>query len=556
MTFFSKSHAVLVITLLGVGSPAAAQGTLECQTVQSRAPASGLAPNPKAVATVPFDKQGQGYVRVGGGCEVSRFGFESVHAAVMVQNSPDGEFGWRCKGADPALISNPAWARASVTFCRATDASGGSLPLQCTALTQKTGLLRNPAVEVTLTPAQIAEGYTVVSGGCDTSHFGTGSVHAENVVISRPTPGGQGWYCQAADPPNHAQDASVEASLVACRIGPTAATPKHTLQCSVTQGALGTGAYPKSIAKGAAKALGGGCELSYAGNGSAHASFMVQQGPQPADGSWACLAADPPLISNPGSAKASVVSCNLTTAAVPPPAPAPVMRKNPVIIVGGTLASEILYWTLEARLRADGYHVEFFELPGGGLIDIREGAQQLNSRVADVLLKTGAEKVNLIGHSQGGITARTYVREYGHRLIESVISLGTPHKGTDVHPFLAALLVGCLGQPTDKLICHQLRPGPFLEDINQRAAGDAIFYTNLNTRKPYDVFTDAATNGRMDNCDRINAKGQPLACNVTVQDHCPLNIVEHIGLASNGAVYSGIRQALAHEPIALNCMEL
>ncbi|WP_225409651.1 esterase/lipase family protein [Stigmatella hybrida] len=556
MTFISKSHAVLATSLLLLGSTAAGQGSLECQTLQSRAPVSGLAPNPKAVATVPFDKQTQGYVRVGGGCEVSRFGFESVHAAVMVQNSPDGEFGWRCKGADPALVSNPAWAKASVTFCRATDASGGNLPLQCTTLTKKTGLLRNPAVEVTLTPDQIAGGYTVVSGGCDTSHFGNGSLHAENVVISRPTPGGQGWYCQAADPPNHAQDASVEASLVACRVAPTAVTPKPSLQCTVTQGTPGTGAYPKSIAKGPSKALGGGCELSYTGNGSAHAEFMVQQGPQPADGSWACLAADPPLLSNPGSAKASVVSCNLTTAAVPPPAVAPVMRKNPVIIVGGTLASEILYWTLEARLRADGYYVEFFELPGSGLIDIREGAQQLNSRVADVLLKTGAEKVNLVGHSQGGITARTYVHAYGHRRVESLISLGTPHKGTDVDPLLAVLLVGCLGQPTDKLLCHQLRPGPFLVEINQRAPDDAIFYTNINTRKPYDVFTDAATNGRMDNCDRVNAKGQPLKCNVTVQDDCPLNIVEHIGLASNGAVYSGIRQALAHEPIALNCMEL
>ncbi|MCY1041553.1 alpha/beta fold hydrolase [Corallococcus sp. bb12-1] len=556
MTTFSSRQVGLFTALLLLGSTAAAQGALDCQTSQERVPAVGLTPNPRAVATVPLDKQRLGYVRVGGGCEVSRFGLESVHAAVMVQNAPDGEFGWRCKGADPAFVSNPSWARASVTYCKATDAAGANLPLQCTTLTKRTGLLRNPVVEVSLTPTLVTDGYTVVSGGCDTSHFGNGSVHAENVVVSRPTPGGQGWYCQAADPPNHAQDATVEASLVACRVAPTVVTPKPSLQCTVTQGPPGTGAYPKSIAKGPGRALGGGCELSWAGNGSIHAEFMVQQGPQPSDGSWACLAADPPLISNPGTAKASVVSCGITTAAVPTPVPAPTSRKNPVIIVGGTMASEFLYLLLEARLRADGYYVEFFELPGFGLIDIREGAQWLKNRVSEVLLKTGAEKVNLIGHSQGGITSRTFIHDYGHKQVENMISLGTPHKGTHVDPKLAALLVGCTDKPTDSPICHQLRAGPFLEEINVRAADDAIAYTNINNLKQFDVFTDAATNGRMDNCDRTNAKGQSLKCNITVQEQCPLIFVEHIGLASNGAVYSGIRQALTREPIAFNCMEL
>jgi hypothetical protein len=101
----------LFVGLLLASAAASAQVTFDCQTVQERAPATGLAANPKAVASVPLDKQRQGYVRVGGGCEVSRFGFESTHAAVMVENAPDGDFGWRCKGADPALVINPAWAK-------------------------------------------------------------------------------------------------------------------------------------------------------------------------------------------------------------------------------------------------------------------------------------------------------------------------------------------------------------------------------------------------------------------------------------------------------------
>jgi hypothetical protein len=103
--------------------------------------------------------------------------------------------------------------------------------------------------------------------------------------------------------------------------------------------------------------------------------------------------------------------------------------------------------------------------------------------------------------------------------------------------------------------CYQIFAGaPLIQEINQRDPADPIFYTNISSR--YDVFTDPDTNGKMSNCDRKNAAGELLQCNVPVQDFCPNNFVEHIGLASNGAVYSGIRQALAHKKIALNCLEL
>ena len=439
----------LAAALLLVGSTASAQVAFDCQTVQERAPASGTALNPKAVATVPLDKQRQGYVRVAGGCEVSRFGFDSANAEVMVQNAPDGEAGWRCKGADPALVPNPAWAKASVTYCKASDPRASSLRLQCTTLSKKMGPSRNPSAEVLLPKALLDDGYAVVSGGCDSSHFQNGSVHAENVVVSKPSASGQGWFCQAADPPNHGQDATVEASLVACRVAVDPAqaavlSPKPALKCAVVQGDKSTvGSYPKATARTIGQVMGGGCELSYAGHGSAHAEFMVQHGPQ--DGAWSCQGGDPPLIPNPGTAQASVVVCAATPGPLPAPSPSPA-RKNPVLIVGGTLASELIYLTLEARLRRDGYTVEFFELPKGGMIDIRESARQLKFRVADVLQRNGAKQVNLIGHSQGGTVARTYVHDFGSASVESVISLGTPHQGTKIDPLRRGAPVPLLRQ--------------------------------------------------------------------------------------------------------------
>ena len=41
--------------------------------------------------------------------------------------------------------------------------------------------------------------------------------------------------------------------------------------------------------------------------------------------------------------------------------------------------------------------------------------------------------------------------------------------------------------------------------------------------------------------------------NVVVQDQCPADPVEHIFLPFDGAVASGIDDALAHRPITLDC---
>ncbi|NQX87812.1 MAG: triacylglycerol lipase [Halioglobus sp.] len=57
--------------------------------------------------------------------------------------------------------------------------------------------------------------------------------------------------------------------------------------------------------------------------------------------------------------------------------------------------------------------------------------EQLLTYVQDVLAVTGAGKVNLIGHSQGGPTSR-YVAAVRPDLVASVTSVGSPHYGSDV----------------------------------------------------------------------------------------------------------------------------
>ena len=217
-----------------------------------------------------------------------------------------------------------------------------------------------------------------------------------------------------------------------------------------------------------------------------------------------------------------------------PGAPAGAATKDPVF------ANE----PLAARLRADGHPVRIFELPTLGTQDIRLTAQALRSFVDGVRSSTGAAKVDLVGHSQGGLVARAYVKWYGGATkVDSLITLGTPNRGTYVANLVSFLGFGnCL----TVVACEQMSIGSsFLNDLN---AGDdtigTVRYTTIRTLQD----------------ELVRPVGQATlydgAANVLVQDPCVLRVVGHLGLILDGTVYSGIRTALAGGPVRLSCFAL
>lgn len=56
---------------------------------------------------------------------------------------------------------------------------------------------------------------------------------------------------------------------------------------------------------------------------------------------------------------------------------------------------------------------------------------QLAKAVEEILAKTGREKVNLIGHSQGGLDARVVAHDHPE-WVASVVTISTPHRGSEV----------------------------------------------------------------------------------------------------------------------------
>lgn len=73
--------------------------------------------------------------------------------------------------------------------------------------------------------------------------------------------------------------------------------------------------------------------------------------------------------------------------------------------------------------------------------------EQLLTQVRNIVAITGKGKVNLIGHSQGGLDSR-YVIGVAPTLVASVTTVGTPHKGSKVADIALKVLKG---EPTGLL---------------------------------------------------------------------------------------------------------
>ncbi|MDQ3470394.1 MAG: alpha/beta fold hydrolase [Actinomycetota bacterium] len=216
--------------------------------------------------------------------------------------------------------------------------------------------------------------------------------------------------------------------------------------------------------------------------------------------------------------------------------------KDPVIVVAGTFSPAFANEPLAARLRADGYPTYIFELPTLGTQDINLSAQALDRFADGVRASTGAASVDLVGHSQGGLVARSYVKDFGGAAeVDSLVTLGTPNRGT-----AAANLVAFLGfgDCAAVVACQQMAIGSsYLAALN---AGDdtigSVSYTTVRTI--HDELVRP-----VDNATLFDG-----AVNVKVQSQCWLRVVGHAALILDGTVYSGIRQALEDRTaIALDC---
>lgn len=113
--------------------------------------------------------------------------------------------------------------------------------------------------------------------------------------------------------------------------------------------------------------------------------------------------------------------------------------KHPIVLAHGMSGFDDLfgiyeYWqAIPQALSKDGAKVFVTEVPQFNSTEAR--GEALLAQVEEILAVTGATKVNLIGHSHGGLDVR-YVASVAPQLVASVTTVGSPHHGAELADFL------------------------------------------------------------------------------------------------------------------------
>ena len=252
----------------------------------------------------------------------------------------------------------------------------------------------------------------------------------------------------------------------------------------------------------AAAALAAGCLLALAGAGAAQAG-------------------DYPVIYNfPAGLAASVVhptppsandwACRPTSA-----------HPNPVVLVPGLSGSSGRDWQAASPLLANnGYCVFAYDFSSQGEESIEAAAAALASFVDRVIAATGASRVDLVSHSEGGVIARYYLQFVGGGAKTAVLAQISPlNHGTTLFGIATLLAENGLSSSSSCAPCAEQTAGSaFMQKLNGNGETvPGVRYTVIASR--YDEiitpYQSQFLSGR--NVD-----------NVLLQRQCALDAVDHL----------------------------
>ena len=216
-------------------------------------------------------------------------------------------------------------------------------------------------------------------------------------------------------------------------------------------------------------------------------------------------------------------------------------RPGPVIVVPGYGGSTTALAPLVAELRRAGRQTVVFVPTQRGTGDLRLQAKGLAELVRSTMERTGASSVDVVGYSAGGVVARLYVRDDGGAsVVRRVLTLGSPHHGTDVALLAEEVAGGC------PVACEQLATGSEL--LRRLNAGDETPEGPLwiSVRTDADRVVTPPASARLAG-----------ALNIEVQQVCPGSTTSHGGLPGDPVVGATVRSALGasapQAPLDVTC---
>jgi triacylglycerol esterase/lipase EstA (alpha/beta hydrolase family) len=222
---------------------------------------------------------------------------------------------------------------------------------------------------------------------------------------------------------------------------------------------------------------------------------------------------------------------------------------RPVVLVHGTFGDMSDSWqALSPLLHNNGYCVfalNYGSYAGSGSLgiyatgDIRKSAEQLSTFVNEVLAATKASQVDIVGHSQGGMMPRYYLKFLGGAAkVHTLVGLAPSNHGTTLDGLgtLAGYFPGAdafLG-----ILCpsceQQVKGSSFLTSLN--SGGDTVAgvdYTVIESVNDEVVtpYTSAFLSG-------------PNVTNITLQNQCILDQGEHLSMPYDHIADADVLNAL------------
>jgi pimeloyl-ACP methyl ester carboxylesterase len=104
----------------------------------------------------------------------------------------------------------------------------------------------------------------------------------------------------------------------------------------------------------------------------------------------------------------------------------------PVLLIHGYAEDAAIWKKWEDLLKKDG--IQFFTITFKDSDDkcgsAEQHAKELEKRVQDVKQQSGAQKINIVGHSKGGLDARVFLDITDTMDVANLIMIGTPNAGS------------------------------------------------------------------------------------------------------------------------------
>ncbi|OPX06064.1 triacylglycerol lipase [Mycobacterium sp. AT1] len=231
----------------------------------------------------------------------------------------------------------------------------------------------------------------------------------------------------------------------------------------------------------------------------------------------------------------------------------------PVILLNGTTGTQGVNWSVGAPVLANaGYKVFTFNygnttaepnFPIQAMGDIRKSGLELAAEVDRVLAVTGAPKVILVGHSQGGgILPVYYVNELGGAdKVSQVIGIAPSNHGTDFNQLTGFQSIPILGQLL-VAISDAIAPALFQQGVG--SAFQHEVYGNGDTRPGVLYTTISTVNDEVVTPYTQQALTGPNVTNVVLQQRYPGLVLGHANIYTSPQAMAAVLDALAGNPAA------